>query len=507
MNPLQDAVASPPTVEGLADTSPLHGLARRSLGPADALAQSVSAMAPVAAAVTMPAMVTAAAGRYAVASILCATVLVLLVGYTLGQYARRMGAAGSLYSYVAQALGSAGTWRPLVALATGCSLIIGYAGIAMFALIGLTVHASDFLASFGQPRLTSPAAAVVVLAVGGTCTWLLLRGLRLSSLAMLLAEAAALLVLAVPIVLVFLGIAGESGPDVGVRAAAPDPGFGGLATGAVLALMAFVGFESATVLGAETHRPLRTIPRVLVWSAAAGGVLYVAAALAQLTVLQSGYPMRPEEPQVFGPAMRAAGLPWLIPLLDVGAALSFFACVLACTTALARVLLTMGREGILPAWLGDAHPRFRTPAAAVLASMPLVTLGPAALMLLGVGTGEAMNKLIGTAATAYVAAYLLACCSAPVFLRRIGELTLRPALAAGLTSLALAGALVTYRITLAGQGRSASGWIYCALLAAALLWYLWHRRRGTAAPTLGLYDVPTQDAVLGGGRPAAGRAP
>lgn len=508
MKPLQDAVASPPRVTGLADISPLHGLARRSLGPVDALAQSVSAMAPVAAAVTMPAMVTAAAGRHAVTSILCATVLVLLIGYTLGQYARRMGAAGSLYSYVAQALGSTGTWRPLVALATGCSLIIGYACIAMFALIGFALHASDLIASFGRPQLADPVMAGVILTVGGTCTWLLIRGLRLSSLAMLMAEGAALLVLVVPIVLMFLAVPREALPDVDVRAAVPDPGFSGLATGAVLALMAFVGFESATVLGAETRRPLRTIPRVLLWSAAGGGVLYVMAALAQRVLLQSMPPLDDDGSQVFGPAMRAAGLPWLVPLLDAGAALSFFACTLACATALARVLLTMGREDVLPAWLGHAHLRFRTPVHAVLAAMPVVTVVPATLILLGLGTGEAMNKLLGTAATAYVTAYLLACCAAPVFLRRIGELTLRPALAAGLTSVALAGALVAYRITLAGAGRSASGWIFCILLATALLWFLWHRRHRSADPVLGLYDVPTQDAVLGGGRnTAAGDAP
>jgi amino acid transporter len=422
---------------------------------------------------------------------------VLLVSFTIGQFARRMGAAGSLYSYAARAFGSTGVLGPAAALAAGFSLLLGYACVAMFALAGSALYFSDLLASFGTAPLPGWAAAGVVIVLGAGCLWLLLRGIGLSSKALLLTEGAAVLVLLAVLVVVFLQLpvadAVRAGP-----ALAEGHGPGGLASGAVLALTAFVGFESATVLGVETRKPLRTIPRVIAWSAAGTSVLYLLATQLQLAAGITGAAAGPGG-RSFDPVLRAAGAPWLIPALDAGAALSFAACAIACLTALARVLLTMGREGVVPAWFGRAHPRFQTPFNAVLATVPVVTLAPALLLVAGTGTWASMNKIIGTAATAYVAAYLLVCIAALVFLRRIGELTFWPAAAAATAALALAGALVAYRVTLAGQGRNASGWIYLALVGGALLWSLRRRRRAPEPTDLGLYDVPTRDALLGGG--------
>lgn len=497
MKALQDAVARPPQVGGFADTSPLHGLARRSLGPTDALAQSVAAAAPTAAAVTMPMLVAEAAGRGAGSAIVAAALLVLLVGYTIGQFARRMGAAGSLYSYAARAFGGSGMLGPAAALATGFSLLLGYACVAMFALAGSALYLADVLAYFGLGPLPGWAAAGVVVVLGACCLWLLLRGIGLSARALLLTESAAVLVLlaALAVVLTQLPAADvvRAGPDAG------NQGLGGIASGAVLALSAFVGFESATVLGVETRRPLRTIPRVIAWSAAGTSVLYLLATQLQLAagITADTAPTG----RAWDPVLRTAGVPGLIPALDLGAALSFAACSLACMTALARVLLTMGREGVVPAWFGRAHPRFLTPFNAVLATVPPVTLVPAVLLAAGTGTWGSMNRIIGTAATAYVAAYLLTCIAAPVFLRRIGELTFWPGAAAVTAALALAAALVAYRVVLAGQGRHAGGWIYLVLVGGSVAWCLWRRRRGAAPADLGLYDVPTREAVLGG--PAA----
>ena len=48
----------------------------------------------------------------------------------------------------------------------------------------------------------------------------------------------------------------------------------GLRLGLVMALFSFVGFESATTLGAEARDPLRTIPRAVIQSAIIAGVFF-----------------------------------------------------------------------------------------------------------------------------------------------------------------------------------------------------------------------------------------
>jgi amino acid transporter len=48
----------------------------------------------------------------------------------------------------------------------------------------------------------------------------------------------------------------------------------GLRLGLVLALFSFVGFESATTLGAEARDPLKTIPRAVIQSALLAGAIW-----------------------------------------------------------------------------------------------------------------------------------------------------------------------------------------------------------------------------------------
>ena len=113
MTALERAIARPQPVHDFAATSPLDGLERRSVGFADVLAQSVAAVAPTAAATTVILLVAGASGGGTVWAVAVATVLALLVARTVNQFANRLAATGSLYTYVARGLGAG------AALATG----------------------------------------------------------------------------------------------------------------------------------------------------------------------------------------------------------------------------------------------------------------------------------------------------------------------------------------------------------------------------------------------------
>ena len=52
-------------------------------------------------------------------------------------------------------------------------------------------------------------------------------------------------------------------------------GLTGIFQGMVFAFLAFVGFETAAPLGEETHNPKRNIPRAVIYSAIAIGLLYM----------------------------------------------------------------------------------------------------------------------------------------------------------------------------------------------------------------------------------------
>jgi amino acid transporter len=465
----------------------MAGLDRRNLGPMQVFAQSVSGAAPAAAMAVIPAIVAANAGSATIWSLAIATGLALLVAGCIGQFTRRMAAAGSLYSLTAKGLGSA------PALLCGTGLMIGYALLGMGSLTGAAMQIAALLGRLGVPGANSPAVAMVaVVLLAGLVAACTVRGVRLSAGVVLLVEALSITLMLVVfgVLLVSHGIA----PDT--RQLAPSGvGVGGVIAGVLPALGAFIGFEAAAAMGVEARRPFRTIPRAVRWTAALTGVLSLLAAYTQVAgfaTVPGGLAGQTEPVRTL-----AAGeqLPWLSALLDVGLATSFLACSVATTTSLARLLFTMGREGVLPSALGTAHRRFRTPHVAIAVAMPVLAVVPVLLFATGLTPARALVPLLVTAALGYLLAYLLVCLAAPVFLHRIGELTAGAVVA---TSVIVPVLLVVLAAFVATAPVSVAALVTVAVLLLASGRYLWLRaRHPERLAAVGAYDETSAADLLG----------
>lgn len=489
MTALERAIARPDPVHDFAATSPLHGLERRSVGFADVLAQSVAAVAPSAAATTVILLVAGAAGTATVPAVAMATALALLVAWTVNQFTRRLAASGSLYTYAARGLG------PTAGLATSAAIVIGYAFISVFALLGGAHYVSMLVGRF-WPGATTPlffAAAVAVEAV--MLAVVLVRGIRLSSRVALIVELVSVLLIVV-LLIVLLVHTGPVQLDVILPTSGISPS--ALAAGAVLALTAFVGFESSATLGVEARSPLKNIPRAIVGTVLVAGTLYLLAAYTQVAgfsaiggdLTSSAAPID-ELSAVFGLSAWAT-------VADIGIAASFLACAIASTTALTRVLFALGRDGVLPPLFGRTHRRFRTPIGAVAVAVPIVVAIPVVIVAAGVRPWDAMGAVIVVSAVGYIVAYAIVCVAAPTFLRRIGETTLWTSIIAVSAAVAIIACLAVYLVVEAQLGNPGV-WIagILAVLAAGLI--VWRRRPG-AAPLDGVggYDEPVATQVLGG---------
>ncbi|MEJ3651935.1 APC family permease [Actinomycetes bacterium KLBMP 9759] len=450
--------------------SPVHGLDRRNLGPAEVIAQSVSCAAPAAGMATVPAIVATSAGSATVWSFVLATVLAVLVAACIGSFTRRMAAAGSLYSLTAKGLPPGG------AFASCAAIVAGYLVLVMAALTGAAIYLDALLARFGwdAPPAVGAAAALALAAVAGA---LVLLGVRLSARTVLAVEAVSIALMLV-IFAVLLGTATPAPPG-----GSTDPGLAGVAAGVLPALGAFIGFEAATTLGVEARRPFSTVPRSVLGTAAVVGLLSIVAAVTQVRGFDGGLGGQPE-PVVTLAA--AHGTPWLAVLLDAGITTSFVACTLATTNALVRVLFSMGRDAIVPRALGRTHRRYRTPHIAIAVALPVAAAVPAALI--GAGTpGQDVLRILLTIATAgFLVGYLLVCLAAPLFLRRIGELTPVPVIVTAVTVPALAAACGAFLLS-ALDGPVPV--VLAALLTAVLGWYAWLRvRRPEQLAAIGVYD-------------------
>jgi len=439
--------------------SPVGGLDRRSLGPLPVLAQSVSAVAPTAAMATTPGLVRADTGVFAVWSVALATVLALLVAACVRTFSRRMAAPGALYSFTAKGLG------PAAAFCCGCALLIGYGVLAMGALTGSGLYAEQFLArldiSPGPPQLT---VAVVVLATGTLVAYFLLRGVRLSAGLTLCLEAASI-VLALTFFVVLLVRHGAR-PDMR-QLTPPASALGPVTAGALPAFAAFIGFESAAALGAETRRPFLTVGRAVRWTVVCSAALFLLAVYAQVLPTAGHTSVR------------------LPALLDLGVSLSFFACALASGTALVRLLFSMGRERMTPHRLGHTHPTHHTPHIAIALVLPVLVLVPLALIATGTAPHVLFARLVNLCVYGFLTAYALVCLAAPVFLHRIGELTHGPVAVAVLSVPSLLAVLLAHAAT----GGALIPSLFVALMAAGTAWFLWMSRRDPASVgAIGVYD-------------------
>ena len=106
--------------------------------------------------------------------------------------------------------------------------------------------------------------------------------------------------------------------------------------------------------------------------------------------------------------------------IDFGAFVSMFACVLACATAAARVLMRMAHDGLLPAALERTNRRHGTPGTAVALSTALMFAATAGLALRG-ATGSAMYDLLGSLSVfGFLTAYALVALALPFARRALG---------------------------------------------------------------------------------------
>jgi amino acid transporter len=480
-------------VDLLPSRSPVAGLRRRGLTFAEVLAQSVSALAPSAAMVTVPAIVLVQAGAATLPGLVAATVLVLLVGWCLTHFARRMAAVGGTYSYTAKGLG------PVGALFGGWALAVGYGAVSMSALVGAALYLAGLVGLGTSPPVVAATAAVVGLAVVVTTV----RGIQLSARVALALEVLSVGLVAAVLVVLLLSPRGGTGATAVVDAAVRPEG---LAFAVVLGVTAFMGFESATTLGVEARRPLVAVPRAVLWTPAVAGVLVVLAAAAQVVLLRRAPLDVLTGPVPVGELADREGLAVLGRLLDAGIAASFTACVTGSTNALSRVLFTMGREGVLPRALGRTHPAFDTPHVALGVVLPAVVGVPVVALLTGARPRPVLTATLTVSAFGYVVAYVLACLAVPLFLRRIGELT-RGALVAGTA----AGVLWTLGLVAAllaapGRGAGAASAAFLASLVPAVAWVVLLRVRAPGRlAAVGLYDSPTPASVAPGQRARARR--
>jgi amino acid transporter len=446
-----------------------YGLKREILSPMETLAQSVSTMAPTTTpAATIP-LVCALAGNGTWIAYVLAMAAILLVALCIARFARHSASPGSLYNYALIVL------PPWLSATVAWSLLLAYVATGS-SVIGGFYHYANLL--LGEATGHGYSAVLLALLVTGVSIWIAYRDVKISARLMLWIEAASVSVIVIVVLLLLfdhgwhwdrdqLHLQGMTGS--------------GLRLGLVLALFSFVGFESATTLGAEARNPLKTIPRAVILSSVLAGAFFTVCAYAEVLGFHTvGQDLGASQGPMYVLA-RLGGVPVLGLLIDVGALISLFAGTLACITAAARVLLLMAHNGLAHSAFGSTHTHNRTPSFAVVITGVAAALPVVVLAHRGVSGLDVYGWLGSLATYGFIIAYALVCVALPRYLRERGALTAPSQLISWLAGLAMLLALIgnLYPVPEGPYGKLP--YIYLAYLAAGLLWFFVRSRSKRAA--------------------------
>jgi amino acid transporter len=386
-------------------TSP-GSLRRDALSVVGAVAMAMAFMGP-ATSVAFNTQPAAAGVGYALpVAIVLALVACLLVANTVASFARKLPAAGFVYTFNSQGFGRDGGFL------SGWLLLLGYGmvGPMLFAAIGS--FTSGFIASQFHVHLAWELITAAFVAV----IW----GINAAGISRSAKTALVFLVLEVGVMLSLFSTILAKGGAQGLSLGPLDPahslkGVSGLGTGMLWGILMFIGFESAGTLGEEAKAPRRSVPVALFTGVGVIGVFYVFSGYAAAIGYGHGHvgAFVADGNPFLTLASRYWGFTWLLALTVLN---SQFANLISGCNAFVRVLFSMGREGILPRMLGTTD-RSHVPQAA-LAGYMLFSLAYA----LGVGSQIGPLGVYGFAGTilglAMVICYILMSAAVIRFYRR-----------------------------------------------------------------------------------------
>jgi basic amino acid/polyamine antiporter, APA family len=137
-------------------------------------------------------------------------------------------------------------------------------------------------------------------------------------------------------------------------------GWSGVLRAAAVVFVSYLGFDAIATLAQDTRNPQRNLPIGILGSLGAVSLLYIAVSLV-LTGLVSYQMLDSASP--LSVALRGGGpeLTWLLPIVDLAAVIGLGSVVLVVMLAQPRVLMAMGRDGLVPPVFARVHSRFRTP--------------------------------------------------------------------------------------------------------------------------------------------------
>ncbi len=287
------------------------------------------------------------------------TLFSICLAIVIGEFARKLPAAGSFYNYLTQSYG------PKAGFLAGVMLFGAYLLILPFQLSFFGNFLSSYLAGHGVDIAWQWLAAALIVFTAVLTVVGLTPSLRVG----LLGLAFEVVVFGLIAVIIL-----AKGGAHGLSAKPFNPsesflGFSGIIYGLVYSIFAFAGYESATTLGEEAKDARRTIPRAVLVTTVAIGLFYtllIYSGVIGFGLTSHGLSQMQSDATPYQTLATRYSGSLLSTLSVISLVTSFCALNITTVTAGSRMFYALGRDRLLPSWFDHLN-RQRAPDRAILA--------------------------------------------------------------------------------------------------------------------------------------------
>jgi amino acid transporter len=332
-------------------------LAHGSLRVWDAIAISVSVLAPGMAMLLNVSAVAAVSGGSTPLAFLLGGVACLALAFVVIGFTRRMASAGYAYTYASRSLGKE------VAFVVGWLYFFG-----MICFVPMTMSGAGYLAA---NLLGLNANWWIAFFFIGMALFVLLSVIKIkvtTRTQLIVGIVTVAVIVLVDLITTAKGGSHGQAPSAFTFSHSLQGGFTGVFYGIIFGVTSYIGFETSADFGEETAHPRRNIPIAVIAATGFAVVFYLWTTYS----MAIGFGVKNgatwgADPVALQTIANMFVAHWVGTLVELGGMCSAFIVCVACATAGTRTLFAMGREGVLPRQFGHTHPRFQTPVNATVA--------------------------------------------------------------------------------------------------------------------------------------------
>jgi APA family basic amino acid/polyamine antiporter len=168
-------------------------------------------------------------------------------------------------------------------------------------------------------------------------------------------------------------------------------GWNGVLAGGGIVFFAYIGFDAVSTAAQEAKNPQRDLPIGIIGSLLICTILYILVAGIAVGVVPY---KQLDVPDPIALVADHAGMGWMSWLIRLGAIAGLSSVILVMMLGQSRVFYSMARDGLLPPFISQVHPRFQTPWLGTILTGICVSIFSAVLSVRDAGTLCSIGTLL-----------------------------------------------------------------------------------------------------------------